>query len=668
MPHLLAIFNTKIFSRALWQAIQKFNPYLLIDNPVIFITEIGAILTSVEMFLVPTNQFSFVMQISIWLWFTVFFANLAESIAESRNQAQAETLRASRVELFARLIEPSGETTVKSTELKKNDIVIVSQGETIPGDGEIIEGAASIDESAVTGESNPVIRAAGSDHTGVLSGTKVLSDQIKIRISSSPGQSFLDRMITLIEGAKRKRTHNELALNILLSGLTFIFLVVVCSFKIFGLYFHADISISMLVSLLICIIPTTIGGLLSAIGIAGINRLMKKNVLAMSGQAVEAAGDIDVVLVDKTGTITIGNRQATNLIPAPGVSLEELCLAAYLASFHDSTSEGKSIIDWIEKNSATPEIDISQCTAIPFSASTRLSGVNTPEKQIRKGAIDKIEEFSNTSMNFETSEAAHSISINGGTPLLVAEKGRILGIIHLKDVVKKGLAQQFQRLRMLGIRTIMITGDNPVTAEAIAKEVGMDEFLAKATPEDKLSYLFARQDEGYLVAMTGDGVNDAPALAFANVGLAMNAGTQAAKEAGNMIDLDSDPTKLFEIIEIGKQMLMTRGALTTFSIANDIAKYFAIIPAILIPVFPMLSSLNMLNLSNPYSAVLSAVIFNALIIIALIPLAFKGIKFKPQNPTKILKRNLLIYGLGGIILPFIGIKAIDLIIHNLHLI
>ncbi len=664
-----SLMNVSIFRNALWNAFKKLNPIMLLRNPVIFITELGAILTSIEMVLAPPSQFLFIMQITIWLWFTVFFANFAEAMAESRNQAQAESLRASRVELYARLVDPSGqEVRVKSSSLKKGDIVIVSADEMIPGDGEIIEGIASIDESSVTGESNPVIRAADSDHTGVLGGTKVLSDQIKILISSAAGHSFLDRMIQLIEGAKRKRTHNELALTILLSGLTFIFLVVVCSFKIYGLYFKANISLTMLVSLLICIIPTTIGGLLSAIGIAGINRLMKKHVLAMSGQAVEAAGDIDVVLIDKTGTITVGNRQANELIPSPGISLEELASAAYLASFHDRTGEGKSVIAWIEKNVPNAaKAEVKDAEFIAFSASTRLSGININQKQIRKGAIDTIEGFSEVRMSYETSEAAQEISRSGGTPLLVAEKHRILGIIHLKDIIKKGLAEQFQRLRTMGLRTIMITGDNPITAAAIAKEAGVDEFRAQASPEDKLAFLFEQQDAGYLVAMTGDGVNDAPALAFADVGLAMNAGTQAAKEAGNMIDLESDPTKLFEIIEIGKQMLMTRGALTAFSITNDLAKYFAIIPALLIPLFPSLSVLNMMNLGSPESAVLSAVIFNALIIIALIPLAFRGIKFTPQSASQILHRNLLIYGAGGITLPFIGIKAIDLLIHNLGL-
>jgi K+-transporting ATPase ATPase B chain len=659
-----------VIRNAFWNALLKLNPYLLLRNPVIFITEIGAILTTLDILFAPAAQFNFIMQVSIWLWFTVFFANFAEAMAESRNRAQAESLRASRVELYARLIDAAGnETRVKSSELKKGDHVIVSANEVIPGDGEILEGIASIDESSVTGESNPVIRAAGSDHTGVLAGTKVLSDQIRIRISSTAGRSFLDRMIQLIEGAKRKRTHNELALTILLSGLTFIFLVVVITFKTFGFYFHANIPLTMLVSLLICVIPTTIGGLLSAIGIAGINRLMKKHVLAMSGQAVEAAGDIDVILIDKTGTITVGNRQAVDLIPSPGVSLQELSAAAYLSSIHDQTGEGRSVISWIQTNvpnavSSEP-VDLQ---VIPFSASTRLSGVNILEKQIRKGAIDTIEGFSEVKMPYEIAEMVHEISKLGGTPLLVAEKHRILGIIHLKDVVKQGLAAQFQRFRTMGLKTIMITGDNPITAEAIAREAGVDEFRAQASPEDKLSFLFEQQDAGYLVAMTGDGVNDAPALAFADVGVAMNAGTQAAKEAGNMIDLESDPTKLFEIIEIGKQMLMTRGALTAFSIANDLAKYFAIIPALLIPLFPSLSVLNLMNLSSPESAVLSAVIFNALIIIALIPLAFKGIKFTPQTASEILHRNLLVYGAGGIILPFIGIKAIDLFLHNLGLV
>lgn len=662
-----SLFNPKILRKAFVSAILKFNPVSLMRNPVIFITQIGAILTTIEMFLVPPDYFSFSLQISLWLWFTVLFANFAEAMAESRNRAQAESLRASRVELFARRITAAGqEERILSKDLNKNDIVIVSAGETIPSDGEIIDGIAAIDESSVTGESSPVIRAAGSDHTGVLGGTKVLSDQIRVKISSTAGHSFLDRMIFLIEGAKRKRTHNELALTILLSGLTFIFVVVVSTFKCYGYYFHADISYTMLISLLICVIPTTIGGLLSAIGIAGINRLMKKNVLAMSGQAVEAAGDIDVILIDKTGTITIGNREAINLIAAPEVPVDEFFEAVFLSSFHDTTGEGKSIIRYLQEHA--PQVLNAQtknATLIPFSASTRISGIDQNNRKIRKGAIDAIEGFSETPIPYKTAQAVLTISQSGGTPLLVAEKGRILGVIHLKDIVKKGLSEQFQRLRMLGIRTIMITGDNPITAAEIAKEAGVDEFRAQASPEEKLSYLFEQQDQGYLVAMTGDGVNDAPALAFANVGLAMNAGTQAAKEAGNMIDLDSDPTKLFEIVEIGKQMLMTRGALTAFSIANDVAKYFAILPALLTPVFPSFATLNLMGLSSPMSAVLSAVIFNALIIIALIPLALKGIKFVPQSASKTLHRNLVLYGAGGIILPFLGIKVIDLLIHNL---
>ena len=659
--------SLEILKKALYQAILKFNPMILMRNPVIFITEIGAIVISFETFRVSSESFSFSLQIALWLWFTVFFANFAEALAETRNRAQAETLRSSRQDLYARRCLPSGEEEqVKASELKRGDVILILEGETIPEDGEIIQGLAAIDESSVTGESTPVIRAAGTDRTGVLGGTKVLSDQIKVKISSSIGHSFLDRMIQLIEGAKRKPSHNELALTILLSGFTFIFLVVVFTFKLYGFYFHADISLTMLIGLLICIIPTTIGGLLSAIGIAGINRLMKKNVLSMSGQAVEAAGDIDVILIDKTGTITVGNRQISELIPSPGVTSEELAEAAYLASYNDQTGEGRSILTWIQKQFPTKAAQTPVGAKwIPFSASTRMSGIDYGHRQLRKGAVDAIENFSETHIPYEISESVHAISQMGGTPLLVAEKGRILGVLYLKDIVKPGLAVQFQRLRTLGIKTIMITGDNPVTAAQIAKEAGVDDFRAQASPEDKLEFLFEQQDRGYMVAMTGDGVNDAPALAFANVGLAMNNGTQAAKEAGNMIDLDSDPTKLFEIIEIGKQMLMTRGALTAFSISNDLAKYFAIIPALLTPVFPSFAILNLMNLTSPTSAVLSAIIFNALIIIALIPLAFKGIKFVPQNASEILQRNLLLYGIGGIVLPFIGIKGIDLLIHNL---
>jgi potassium-transporting ATPase ATP-binding subunit len=666
----LSVFNPAILRPAIWNAFKKFNPFVLIKNPVIFITEIGAILTTVEMFQVPPALFPFSLQISLWLFFTVLFANFAEALAESRNRAQAAALRASRVALYARRITSTGsEEKVPSAELKQGDMVIVTAGEMIPGDGDIIEGIASIDESSVTGESSPVIRSAGSDRSGVLSGTKVISDQIKIKISSAAGSSFLDRMIHLIEGASRKRTQNELALTILLSGLTFIFLVVVISFKMYGFYFQASISLTMLIALLICIIPTTIGGLLSAIGIAGVNRLMKKNVLAMNGQAVEAAGDIDVILIDKTGTITVGDRQMTDLIPSHGVSWFEAAEAAYLSSEGDQTSEGKSIVKWIEKN--MPEAasgTIHEAVVIPFSAATRMSGIDLPSRQIRKGEVAAVEEFATVRFPFETADAINAIARTGGTPLLVAEKGRILGVIHLKDIVKSGISDQFHRLRTVGIRTIMITGDNPVTAAEIAKEAGVDEFRARATPEQKLKFLKEQQEHGYLVAMTGDGVNDAPALAFADVGLAMNAGTQAAKEAGNMIDLDSDPAKLFSIIEIGKEMLMTRGSLTAFSIANDIAKYFAIIPSLLTPVFPSFETMNLMNLASPQSAVLSAVIFNALIIIALIPLALRGIRFIPQTVSEILHRNLLIYGVGGIILPFIGIKAIDLLIRNLGLI
>jgi K+-transporting ATPase ATPase B chain len=654
-----------IFKNALKMAIKKFNPVQLIANPVIFITEIGAIITSLQLFNLSPSAMPFATQIAIWLWLTVFFANFAEAMAESRHLARAAPLHAARNNLYARRIDANGrEERIRSNRLKKDDVVIVAANETVPGDGEIIEGTASIDESSITGESMPIIRTAGSDRSAVLGGTKVLSDQIRVRISAAAGQTFLDRMIQLIETAKRKRTPNEIALTILLSGISFIFCSAVITFKIFSYYFHTDIPLTMLISLLVCIIPTTISGLLSAIGIAGVNRLLKKNVLAMSGQAVEAAGDIDIILIDKTGTITIGDRQASHLIPALGVTQTELAKIVYLASIHDTTREGKSAIAWIQRNEPDAVQPISSgAVPVAFSAYSRMSGINIANRQIRKGAIDAVESFCGVCLLPEMVTAAQQISQTGATPMLVAERGRIFGLIQFKDVVKEGLSEQFQRLRALGIKTIMITGDNPVTAATIAREAGIDEYRAQMSPENKLAFLFELQDAGYLVAMTGDGVNDAPALAFADVGLAMNYGAQAAKRAGNMIDFDSNPTKLFEIIEIGKQMLMTRGALTAFSIANDLAKYLIVIPALLIPLFPSFSILNLIHLTSPASAVLSAVMYNALVIPALIPLAFRGIQFTPQNISQILPRNLIIYGMGGLALPFFGIKSIDLFIH-----
>ena len=657
-------FSKKLILNALFQSIAKLNPFSLLNNPVMLITEIGAIITTVEWIFFSSGHSAFYSQVSIWLWLTVLFANFAESIAEARNQAQAESLRRGRVETTANLRRKDGSFQVVNwKDLKKGDVVKVSAGETIPGDGEIIDGMASIDESSVTGESAPVIRAAGTDHSSVTTGTKLLSDHILVQISSEPGNSFLDRMIDLIESAKRKKSPNEIALTILLSGLTFIFLVVVVAMEIFGKYFKIDFSVTMLVALLICLIPTTIAGLLSAIGIAGINRLMKKHVLAMSGQAVEAAGDVDLILIDKTGTITVGHRRASEMKRNAKASAHEFVRAAYLTSIHDLTDEGRSIIEYLKKHHVehVPK-EPSNLKFIPFTAQTRMSGADVGDEKMRKGAIDAIQKFVGHALPPELAAAAKRYSELGGTPLIVSDNKLILGVILLKDVIKPGLRELFTRFRAMGIRTVMMTGDNPITAATIAKEAGVDDFLAEVSPIEKLETVKRMQKEGHLVAMTGDGVNDAPALAHADVGVAMNSGTQAAKEAGNMIDLDSHPTKLFEIIEIGKQMLMTRGALTTFSVANDLAKYFAIIPAILMPYFPSIRALNLMDLATPESAVLSAVIFNALIIPALIPLAFKGVKMIPQRALSILRRNLTLYGIGGILLPFVGIKLIDMVI------
>ncbi len=570
------------------QSLKKLNPWLLIHNPVMFITEIGAFITTIEWLFLSSGHSGFYAQVTIWLWLTVLFANYAESVAETRNQRQAESLRNKRIDTMAHLRQENGHfKTVSWKDLKKGDVVRVSAGESIPGDGEVIEGMASVDESSVTGESAPVIRAAGTDHSSVTGGTKLVSDQILVKISSEPGQSFLDRMIHLIESAKRQKSANEIALTILLAGLTFIFLVVVVAMEIFGKYFQIDFSVTMLVALLICLIPTTIAGLLSAIGIAGINRLMKKHVLAMSGQAVESAGDVDLLLIDKTGTLTIGHRRAAEIAVAPGVEMKDFVRAAYLTSLKDETDEGRSFVDFLKEHhrgfipERTPHFEF-----IPFSAETRMSGADLGDEKFRKGAIDAIEKFTGQALPYETAQAAKKYAEQGGTPLIVCDKNRVLGAVLLKDIVKKGLTELFARFRKMGIRTVMVTGDNPITASVIAKEAGVDDYLAEVSPEHKLLTVQKFQKEGYTVAMTGDGVNDAPALAHADVGVAMNSGTQAAKEAGNMIDLDSHPEKLFQIVEIGKQMLMTRGALTTFSVANDVAKYFAIIPAILMPFFP----------------------------------------------------------------------------------
>ena len=665
-----SIFDPAIIVPAIGDSFKKLNPLTLARNPVMFVTEVGALITTVLLVTGHGAHFGFQLQISLWLWFTVLFANFAEAMAEGRGKAQAKALRATRTETFANRLKSDGTVEkIAANLLRKGNVVVVAAGELIPGDGEVIEGAATVDESAITGESAPVIRESGGDRSAVTGGTKVLSDIIKIEITSNPGETFLDRMITLVEGASRQKTPNEIALTILLSALTLIFLIAMMSLKAFGIASSVDFTIPVLVALLVCLIPTTIGGLLSAIGIAGIDRLVQKNVLAMSGRSVEAAGDVDVLFLDKTGTITIGNRQATDFLAAPGVTKEQLADAAQLASLADETPEGRSVVV-LAKNFGIRAREFSEMpkvTFVPFTAQTRMSGVDMDGLSYRKGSADAIRGYVGGKMPEPVEKDVKAISSSGGTPLVVATREKVLGTIQLKDIVKGGLADRFERFRAMGIRTVMITGDNPLTAAAIAKEAGVDDFLAEAKPEDKLALCRKEQLTGHLVAMTGDGTNDAPALAQADVGVAMNTGTQAAKEAGNMVDLDSNPTKLIEIVEIGKQLLITRGALTTFSIANDVAKYFAILPAMLVGTFPEIAPLNIMFLKSPESAILSAVIFNALIIIALIPLALRGVKFRPLGASKILARNLLIYGLGGILLPFIGIKLIDMLITTIGL-
>ncbi|MGH9835142.1 MAG: potassium-transporting ATPase subunit KdpB [Blastocatellia bacterium] len=669
----ISIWDPKIIRRALVDSFLKLNPGKMMGNPVMFVVEVGSVLTTILLIRNMTQgaPIGFELQITLWLWFTVLFANFAEAMAEGRGKAQADNLRKTRTETTAHKLLPNGQTqVVNATQLRKDDVVVVSAGEFIPGDGEIIEGVASVDESAITGESAPVIREAGGDRSAVTGGTRVLSDQIKVQITSNPGETFLDRMIALVEGAERQKTPNEIALNILLAGLTIIFLLAVVTLQPFAIYSSAPQTIFVLVSLLVCLIPTTIGGLLSAIGIAGMDRLVQHNVLAMSGRAVEAAGDVNTLLLDKTGTITLGNRQATEFIPLPGVSETDLADAAQLSSLADETPEGRSIVVLAKEKYDLRGRDIvwRHMHFIAFTAQTRMSGVDFEGREIRKGAADAIEKYiGNGSQPKELREAVERISRAGGTPLVVADKHRPLGVIHLKDIVKGGMRERFNQLRAMGIKTVMITGDNPLTAASIAREAGVDDFLAEAKPEDKMALIKREQAEGKLVAMTGDGTNDAPALAQADVGVAMNTGTQAAKEAGNMVDLDSNPTKLIEVVEIGKQLLMTRGALTTFSIANDVAKYFAIIPAMFSTAFPVMNALNIMELATPQSAILSAVIFNALIIIALIPLALRGVKYRPLSAASLLRRNLLIYGLGGVVIPFIGIKIIDMIIVALGL-
>jgi len=684
-----SIFNKKLLARAAKDSVMKLNPKSLIKNPVIFIVGIGALLTTIIVFIgiFQGGYSSFNLQIAIWLWFTVLFANFSEAIAEGRGKAQAESLRKNRTQTVARKMIGNKETEVLAPDLRKGDIVVCEVNDIIPSDGEVIEGIASVDESAITGESAPVIRESGGDRSAVTGGTKVLSDRILIRISADAGDTFMDRMIALVEGAKRQKTPNEIALTILLSGLTIIFLLAVVTLPAFfgyslsasGISQSHNLSIPVLIALLVCLIPTTIGGLLSAIGISGMDRLIQRNVIATSGRAIEAAGDVDVLLLDKTGTITLGNRMATDFIPAEGVTVEELADAAQLSSLSDETPEGRSIVILAKEKFNIRGRDITNlhATFIPFTAQSRMSGVDlkTPEgkvHQIRKGSSQAIRAFveeNNGVFSQKVINAVSELARQGATPLVVAEDNKVLGVIHLKDIVKGGIKQRFAELRQMGIRTVMITGDNSLTAAAIAAEAGVDDFMAEATPEDKLRRIREEQEKGHLVGMIGDGTNDAPALAQADVGIAMNSGTQAAREAGNMVDLDSNPTKLIEVVEVGKQLLMTRGALTTFSIANDVAKYFAIIPAISVALYAgsngqgPLSALNIMKLGSPESAILSAIIFNAFIIIALIPLALKGVPYKPISANRALAKNLLIYGLGGLVAPFIGIKIIDILIN-----
>lgn len=681
------LFDPPIVTQAIIDSFRKLDPRVQLRNPVMFVVEVGSILTTILWLAALTGDAeakpSFIFAISAWLWFTVLFANFAESMAEGRGKAQASALRAARQEVTARkLREPrygADFDSVPATRLKKDDVVVVEAGEIIPCDGEVIEGIASVDESAITGESAPVIRESGGDRSSVTGGTKVLSDWVVVRITTDPGETFLDRMIALVEGAKRQKTPNEIALNILLAALTLIFLLVTCTLYPFSAYSVTTagqgqvVTVTVLVALLVCLIPTTIGGLLSAIGIAGMDRLIKANVIAMSGRAVEAAGDVDVLLLDKTGTITLGNREATAFLPARGIDDKELADAAQIASLADETPEGRSIVVFAKERYGIRGRAINDLHAsfIPFTAQSRMSGVDFDSREIRKGARDAVETYVKSnggSFPSEIDEIVERISKEGATPLVVADKGRVLGVVQLKDVVKGGIKERFAELREMGIKTVMITGDNPLTAAAIAAEAGVDDYLAQATPEDKLKLIKEAQMGGRLVAMTGDGTNDAPALAQADVAVAMNTGTQAAKEAGNMIDLDSSPTKLIEIVEIGKQLLMTRGALTTFSIANDVAKYFAIIPAAFATTYPVLNKLNIMRLTSPESAIMSAVIFNAIIILALVPLALNGVKYRPVGAATLLRDNFLIYGVGGLIVPFVGIKAIDMILTQIGLV
>jgi K+-transporting ATPase ATPase B chain len=675
-----SVFDPAILLPALRDALLKLDPRQLVRNPVIFVTEVVALLVTLlwlqELF-TGIGAPAFSGQIAAWLWFTVLFANFAEAVAEGRGKAQAESLKRGKADLFAKkLLKPADEANkasevIPATALKVGDIVLVEAGDIIPGDGEVVAGVASVNESAITGESAPVIRESGGDRSAVTGGTQIISDWLRIRITTGPGESFVDRMIGLIEGAKRQKTPNEIALSILLSGLTLVFLIAVVTLYGLALYSGTDLSLAVLAALLVTLIPTTIGGLLSAIGIAGMDRLIRFNVVATSGRAVEAAGDVDTLLLDKTGTITFGNRMASEFLPVNGVDEAELARAVLLSSLADETAEGRSIVALAKSDYGLSEPASGSGNAIPFSAQTRISGIDIDGREIRKGAVDAVLKFvglDKAQAPAEFNAAVDRVARTGGTPLGVADGRKLLGVIHLKDVVKPGIKERFAALRAMGIKTVMVTGDNPVTAAAIASEAGVDDFLAEATPEQKLDYIRREQEGGRLIAMCGDGTNDAPALAQADVGVAMQSGTQAAREAGNMVDLDSSPTKLIEIVEIGKQILMTRGSLTTFSIANDVAKYFAIIPALFMVTYPELGALNVMGLASPESAILSAVIFNALIIVVLIPLALKGVKYRPVGAAALLRRNLLVYGLGGLVAPFVGIKLVDLALSALNLI
>jgi len=672
-----SLFDARIVVPAMGDAFKKLDPRLMVKNPVLFVTMVGAALTTVAIFTSPTDR-GFIAQLAVWLWLTVLFANFAEAVAEGRGKAQADSLRKARRDTLARRLQNGREKNIPAPMLQKGDFVVCEAGDVIPADGEVIEGIASVDEAAVTGESAPVVRESGGDRSAVTGGTRVISDRIVVRVTMEKGHGFLDRMISMVEGARRQKTPNEIALTILLSALTLVFLLVCVTLKPFGIYSAADFSLPVLIALLVCLIPTTIGGLLSAIGISGIDRLIRRNVIATSGRAVEAAGDVDVLLLDKTGTITLGNRMACDFVPAPGIIAERLADAAQLASLADETPEGRSIVILAKQRFDLRGREVAEPHAafVPFTAQTRMSGVDFVSndqvtRRIRKGAADSVKRHvlaCGGTFPEAVSQTVEDISRQGGTPLVVADGQEVLGVIHLKDVVKGGIKERFAQLRKMGIRTVMITGDNQLTAAAIAAEAGVDDFMAQATPEMKLRRIREEQAAGHLVAMTGDGTNDAPALAQADVGVAMNTGTQAAREAGNMVDLDSNPTKLIEIVEIGKQLLMTRGSLTTFSISNDVAKYFAILPAMLMATFPAIAPLNIMGLKSPNSAILSAIIFNAFIIKALIPLALRGVTYKPLGALAILQRNLLIYGLGGLLLPFAGIKLIDVLITTLHLI